>query len=101
MTIDKLLKNIEREYGEISFGDTLKAWRECEDMTQAELSKKLGISPSSLGDLESGRRIPTPSRVVRIAKKLGVGEAPLMLLSLRDYLRSHGLEYQIDLKKAA
>ncbi|MCY4644635.1 MAG: helix-turn-helix transcriptional regulator [Bacteriovoracales bacterium] len=101
MTIDKLLENIEDEYGAMSFGDTLKAWRECEEMTQAQFSKKLSMSPSSLGDLESGRRIPTPSRVVRIAKKLGIGEAPLILLSLRDYLRSHGLEYQIDLKKSA
>ena len=70
MTIDKLLKNIEDEYGTMSFGDTLKAWRKCEEMTQTQFSKKLGMSPSSLGDLESGRRIPTPSRVVRIAKNL-------------------------------
>ena len=101
MTIDKLLKNIEREYGTLSFGNALKAWRECEEMTQVQFSKKLGMSSSSLGDLESGRRIPTPSRVARITKKLGIGEAPLILLSLRDYLRSHNLEYQIDLKKSA
>ena len=101
MTIDELLEKIEYEYGAMSFEDALKAWRECEEMTQAQFSKKLGISPSSLSDLESGRRIPTPSRVVRMAKKLGIGEASPILLPLKDYLRSHSLEYQIALKKSA
>ena len=57
MTVNQLLANM--EYGTMSFGDALKAWRECEEITQAQFFKKLGISPSSLSDLESGRRIPT------------------------------------------
>ena len=101
MTINELIESIEHEYGPMSFGSVLKAWRECNGMTQTKFSKKLGLSPSSLGDLESGRRIPTPSRVAKIAKKLGVGEESLVLLSLRDYLLSHGLEYRVILEKSA
>ena len=101
MTIHKLLKEMEKKHGPMTFGSVLKAWRQCEEMNQLQFAKKLGISPSSLGDLETGRRIPTPTRVIAIAKKLGIGEDTLVLLSLRDYLRSHGLNYKIVLEKSA
>ena len=92
---------MEDSYGPLSFGDILRAWRECENLTRVQFSKKLDMSPGSLSDLESGRRIPSPSRVVKIAKKLGIGEDTLVLLSLQDYLRFHGLEYVVTLKKSA
>ncbi|RLF17450.1 MAG: transcriptional regulator [Thermoprotei archaeon] len=36
--------------------ETLKAWRERFHITQAQLAKKMGVSPSVISDYESGRR---------------------------------------------
>ena len=37
-------------------------------MSLSRYAKKLGISKSSLQDLEEGRRVPSPNRVAKIAK---------------------------------
>ena len=41
------------------FKDVLKYLRECERISQAELALRLGISPSAIGNYESGTRQPT------------------------------------------
>lgn len=50
----------EKMAGEITLsddpGETLKKWRKNFEISQAELSKFLGISPSVISDYESGRR---------------------------------------------
>ena len=47
----------------------LREWR---DMTQMDLSSKVGISQSHISDIESGRRIGTPATLCRIADALKV-----------------------------
>lgn len=43
----------------VEFGDRLKALREAHDMTQAELSQRIGISKTSVVNYETGtRKIP-------------------------------------------
>ncbi len=84
----------------MTFGHFLKAWRESEAMTQATFVKKLGISVQNLNDLEKGRRIPTPTRAARIAKKLGLPEIGLIQLALRDSLVQEGFHYEVKLKSA-
>jgi transcriptional regulator with XRE-family HTH domain len=53
-----------------------------------------------LNDLEKGRRIPTPTRAARIAKKLGVPEIGLIQLALRDSLIKEGFQYEVRLESA-
>ena len=52
----------------------LREWR---DITQMDLSSKVGISQSHISDIESGRRTGTPATLRRIADALKV---PLDLL---------------------
>ncbi|MFL6804765.1 MAG: helix-turn-helix domain-containing protein [Xanthobacteraceae bacterium] len=52
----------------------LREWR---DMTQMDLSSKVGMSQSHISDIESGRRTGTPATLRRIADALKV---PLDLL---------------------
>jgi DNA-binding XRE family transcriptional regulator len=47
-------KKLEKQYGALTFGGLLKAWREAEDMTQTAFAKKVGLSVQSLG----GRQDP-------------------------------------------
>ena len=78
----------------------LKAWRESEELSQTAFSKKLGLSVQNLNDLEKGRRIPTPSRAARIAKKLGLPEMGMIQLALRDSLLKEGFKYDVKLESA-
>ncbi|MBR0290400.1 MAG: helix-turn-helix transcriptional regulator [Selenomonadaceae bacterium] len=50
----------------------LKELRESKEMTQAELSKALKISPSTVGMWEQGRRQPDCEMLKRIADYFGV-----------------------------
>ncbi|MNL32476.1 helix-turn-helix protein [compost metagenome] len=69
-------------------------------LSQAGFAKKLGISVQSLCDLEKGRRIPSPSRAAKIAKKIGYPELALITLALRDSLYSEGFKYNVKLEGA-
>lgn len=54
------------------FGERLRYLRECEELTQKELSEKLGISPSTLAHYESGRRDPGLDMLKKCANYFGV-----------------------------
>ncbi|MCC7406281.1 MAG: helix-turn-helix transcriptional regulator [Bdellovibrionales bacterium] len=101
MTTEKsYFLKLEKQYGPLSFGGMLRAWRESEEMTQTAFAKKIGLSVQNLNDLEKGRRIPTASRAARIAKKLGLPEISLIQLALRDSLVKEGFNYEVKLESA-
>ncbi len=61
----------------------IREWRLAAGLTQADLQRALGLSPTSgyIGNLESGRQpLPTehPSRIADIARVLGVTEWELL-----------------------
>jgi len=56
--------------GPITFGGLLKTYRLAEDMTQAEMSKKLKISLSHLSDIENERKFVSIERAKEFAKRL-------------------------------
>lgn len=88
---------LEAQYGTLTFGLMLTAWRQASESTQTAFAKKVGISVQNLNDLEKGRRIPSPSRAAKIAKKLGLPEIALIELALRDSLASEGFKFDVKL----
>lgn len=70
-------------------------------MTQAQFAKKLDLSSANLCDLEYGRRIPSPDRARRIAKKLGLPEKGLVAIAMEDALYREGMKYSVELKEVA
>jgi transcriptional regulator with XRE-family HTH domain len=95
------LEMIEKKYGRLTFARSIRAWREVDAYTQLQFAKKLGISVQSLCDLEKGRRIPTPARAAKIAKKLGTSEMAFIALALRDSLYADGFAMNVKLEKAS
>ncbi len=93
-------EKLEKTYGHLSFGSLLKAWREAEGLSQTEFAEMLDLSRQNASDLEHGRRIPSPSRAAKIAKKLGLPQAPLIALALRDALEKEGFKYEVKLETA-
>ena len=59
----------------------------CDELSQAEFAKRLGISAANLCDLEKGRKVPSLNRVVKIARKLGISDALLVQVALQDMLK--------------
>jgi transcriptional regulator with XRE-family HTH domain len=100
MTTKSLFEALEKQYGKLTFGELIKAWRECEEMTQSTFAKKINISPQNLNDIEKGRKIPSPARAARIAKKLGLPQISLIQLAIQDSLAKEGFDYEISLKSA-
>lgn len=100
MSTKSYFEKLEKKYGRLTFADVLKSWRTAEEHTQTAFAKKIGISVQNLNDLEKGRRIPSPARVAKIAKKLGIPESPLMAIAIRDNLIKEGFNYKVSLEIA-
>lgn len=99
MTANKsLFGKLEKQYGTLTFGKMLNAWRLSMDLSQTAFAKKLNLSVQNLNDLEKGRRIPSPRRAAKIAKKLGLPEIGLIQLALRDSLIKEGFHYEVKLR---
>ncbi len=100
MSTKSYFDKLEKQYGTLTFGGLLRAWREGEELSQTAFAKKVGISVQNLNDLEKGRRIPSPTRASRIAKKLGLPEMGMIELAIRDALNKEGFHYDVKLESA-
>ena len=99
---DKTLKELEKISGApLTFGDVIYSTRMCDECTQVEFAKKLGISRQHLCDIEKNRKYVSPKLAATYARKLGGFEAQYVRLALQDELRRAGLKYDIDIRKAA
>lgn len=90
------VKELDRDYGPFSFARMLEAYRLSSEASQKDFAKLLGISPASLCDLEKGRRVPTPDRAVKIAKKLKEPPAFWVRLALQDQLDLAGIKLKVS-----
>jgi len=90
------LKELERDFGPLTFGRLIEAYRLGEEMSQKDFAKFLKISPASLCDLEKGRRIPSPQRAAHIARKLKEPEAFWIQLALQGHLDEAGINLKVS-----
>jgi transcriptional regulator with XRE-family HTH domain len=101
MSTKSYFEKLEKKYGVLTFADMLKSFRESEGLSQTAFAKRLGLSVQNLNDLEKGRRIPSPLRAAKIAKKLKIPEMGMIKLALRDSLAAEGFHYAIELHEAS
>lgn len=95
------VEEIEKEHGPLTFGQALESYRLGEEISQAAMAKKIGISAQSLCDIEKGRRIPTPKRAALIAQVIGEPEIFWIKLALQDGLRRENLNFSVSLRPSA
>jgi putative transcriptional regulator len=110
----------EKIAGEITLstdaGKTIRKWREEFDISQQELAKHLGISPSVISDYESGRRRSPGIAIIRrmvdglidldelsggkVMKKYDLGEKHDCVISINEFRTSISAKDFIDLIEA-
>ena len=90
------LKELEKDYGELTFADLLLSHRLGEGLSQAEFAKQLGISAQRLCDFEKGRRLPNVKSTEKWAKKLGYSPQLWVQAVLQDQLRREKLKYKVS-----
>ena len=95
------LKEMEQLFGVLTFGSALEAERLCQNLSQKEFAKKLGISPQSLCDIEKGRRIPSVRRASKIAAVLEQSAESWISIALSDMVREVRPDLKVSVKKEA
>lgn len=86
--------------GSLTMAVIIESERIGEKMTLAEFSRKLGISPSNLCDIEKGRRFVGPELAEQFAIRLGASKEQFVRIALQDQLSRKGLEYKVQVRAA-
>lgn len=89
----KSRKELEKIVGEpMSVSLLLRSNRFCEELSQKDFAKRLGVSVANLCDIEKGRQLVSPQRAARFAEALGLSEKQFVRVALQDILRKQGFE---------
>jgi DNA-binding XRE family transcriptional regulator len=99
------IKDLEKQFGPLTFSKFIKSWRISEDFSQTIFAKKLGISKANLCDIEKNRKRVSITRAAKIAKVLKLPVEGIVLIALEDMIREAGLKFRLKVdskvKKAA
>jgi DNA-binding XRE family transcriptional regulator len=96
----KALKALEKKFGPVSFGGFLRSARTMKDMTQVEMADFLGVSKSTLCDIEKSRQLVSIDLASKIARKCDLSESFAVQAAITDQLRRAGLKFDVEIKKA-
>lgn len=75
----------------VDFGNTLKKLRLNNDMTQAQLAQKLGLTKSVISAYETGLRLPSYDVLIHIARLFKVSTDYLLGLEQKKEIDLSGL----------
>jgi transcriptional regulator with XRE-family HTH domain len=92
-------KEMERDFGPISFGGLLKNYRECEEISQKDFAKILKITPQRLNDFEKHRRLPEIESAIKFARILKHSEAFFIQILFQDYLNKENIKLEVQIVK--
>lgn len=68
----------------MNIGQTIAMLRKEKGQSQIEFAKSIGISQTSLSQIESGRKSPSKTNLKKICQKLNISELHLYLLSFDE-----------------
>lgn len=94
-------EEIKKEFGlkDPTMASILKNYRQCEELTQAQMAKTLKISKSHLSDIENGRKFVSIERAMQFAKRLKYPESYFIHVVLREQLAKANCNYDIEIKE--
>jgi antitoxin HigA-1 len=86
--------------GPLTFGQMIESIRLCDEVSQADLARKMKISRAHLCDIEKGRRTVRAERAAQFARVLGYSVNQFVATALEDQLRKAGLNVRVRLDAA-
>ncbi len=92
------LESITKE--KLTISNLIGSIRECEEMSQTEFAKLIGVSRQYLCDVEHGRRTVSPKLAAAWADKLGYSAEQFVRLALQDEIEKSGLHFIVQIKAA-
>jgi transcriptional regulator with XRE-family HTH domain len=85
----------------MTFGGLIRSLRMSDEISQAELAKKLRVSRQFLSDVEHNRKDVGISFAKKVASALGYSIEPLLELLIRQQLKRQHLNYIVEIRKAS
>lgn len=86
--------------GQLTFGRLIESTRLCDEVSQVELAKRVGVSRAYLCDIEKGRRNASPELAAQFAKELGYSVNQFVALAVEDQLKKAGFAVKVKLEAA-
>lgn len=86
----------EKTFNTKLFGKRIKIAREKQNMTQAYLSEKVGISQNFLGDIERGLKLPSLTKLIAISNTLKLSLDSMFADSIDNFLYEPNDVYYTD-----
>ena len=87
--------------GPLTFGDAVRAVRELNEISQAELARRLQMGRQSVCDVEKGRSLVSVEKAARFARELDHNEKLFVRLALQDQVVKAGLKLKVSVGDAA
>jgi antitoxin HigA-1 len=97
---DTAYEYMEKIHAGLKFSEVIWALRKCDEISQEDFAKKLGISKSHLCDIEKGRKTVSPERAARFAKILGYPPDQFVSLALQGMLDKAKIKMKVKLEAA-
>lgn len=88
---------VDYDTSHVGFSTYLRGARSILGLTQVAAAKKLGISRSTLCDIEKARQLVSPALAKKYAKKLKLSEKAAIKACLQDQINKAKLPYKIQL----
>lgn len=95
MSTKKLKSVLKANLGPVTFGGFLRGARASKDMSQVDMAKLLGITKSTLCDIEKNRQLVSPSLAAKIASKCGLSKIVAVEIAVNDQLKRAGLKITV------
>jgi transcriptional regulator with XRE-family HTH domain len=87
-------------HGPMTLGGMLWSIRMCDEVTQTEFAKMLGVNRSHLCDVEKGRKVVSPERAAAWAEILGYPDTVFVKLALQEQLDRAGVKMSVQVEAA-
>lgn len=93
-------KYLEKKYGKLTLGRTIRAIRLCDEISQTAFAKKLKVSTQYLCDLEHDRKDVSAKKAKAFADILGYPAEQFVALAIQDSLDHAGIRMVVEIKAA-
>ncbi len=84
-----------------TFGEFVKDIRECDEITQAELAKRMRVSRQFIHAVEKDKANVSLEMAIKIANALGYPYEAFVEICLNDMLRKSGIKKVVHLETKA